>query len=98
MVELIEGHVYQATLPRNRQSPRENKIERISGNKLSIWYGWFGYSDGENPSPEDPWTWSPRGIESVSRYDFVAQEDLGPAPEEGEPRSSYPWAMRAAGL
>jgi hypothetical protein len=97
-MELIEGHIYRATLPTNRKSPREYKVERVRDAELSIRYGWFGYEGSRGArkakSPDDVWTWSPRGIERCSKYDFVPIEDFGPSPEEGDRRSEHPWAEK----
>jgi hypothetical protein len=89
VVELIEQHLYRATLPRNRKSPREYKIEHVGDETLVIRYGWFRYQNGKSASPDDPWTWSPRGLEEIPTVDFQPLADLGISPEEGDQRSGY---------
>lgn len=103
MDDLVEGHVYRATLPNNRKSPREYAVLRVVGTVVTIRYGWFGWEGSaasaskKRATPDDPWTWSPRGAERHSRFDFNEIEDLGPVPEEGKPRKKFDWAMEILG-
>lgn len=92
-MELIEGHVYTGTLPDNRNSPRQYAVIRISGSRLRLRYGWFGWL-GKSDGPDDPWAWSPGGVFSASKFEFEVLADLGPSPDEGDPRKQFPWATK----
>lgn len=93
----VEGHIYKGTIPSSRKSPREYVVVRVAENTLTLRYGWFGYEGSRGPkkhgTPDDPWTWSPKGVERFSKWDFESIEDLGPPPEAGQPRKEFPWAM-----
>jgi hypothetical protein len=93
-MDLIEGHVYRGTLPRNRSSPRHYKVERLRDNRVVLYYGWFAWSNGKSNSATDVWTWSKRGPEEFDLAEFHADRDLGVSPDEGDRRSSFWWASR----